>query len=69
MPLGAGSVSDGHGTFADASGSDGALARHGAGLSPHQLRFWELIWNLPRRHLNTWLAAPGRAVWDRRHHP
>jgi len=40
--------------------------RAGAGLSPRQLRYWELILGLPRREVNAWLAAPGRAVWDGR---
>src|SRR5262245_51855892 len=43
--------------------------RRGAGLSPRHLRFWEVILELPRRRVNTWLAAPGRAVWDRRRSP
>jgi hypothetical protein len=42
--------------------------RQGAGLSPRQLRFWELILHLPRRTVSRWLAAPGRQVWDRRRH-
>ena len=42
--------------------------RHGAGLSAKQLRFWELILELPHRLVNTWLADPGRQVWEGRHH-
>lgn len=42
--------------------------RQGAGLSPRQLRFWELVLGLPHRQVSTWLAAPGRQVWDRRRH-
>jgi len=45
------------------------LARQGAGLSPQQLRFWELILELPRRTVNAWLRGPGRQVWDRRAKP
>jgi hypothetical protein len=40
--------------------------RCGAGLSPRQLRFWELLLGLPHRLVNQWLAAPGRATRDRR---
>lgn len=43
------------------------LERRGAGLSPRQLRFWELILNLPHRHVDAWLADPGRQAWDGRH--
>jgi len=43
--------------------------RRGAGLSPRQLRFWELILELPHRQVNAWLAAPERTVWDRRRQP
>lgn len=43
------------------------LRRRGGGLSPQQLRFWELILSLPRHEVNAWLENPGRQVWDRRH--
>jgi hypothetical protein len=42
------------------------LKRKGAGLSPPQLRFWELILDLPHREVNTWLAHPARQAWDQR---
>lgn len=44
------------------------LEHQGAGLSPRQLRFWELILDLPHQQVNAWLADPGRQAWDRRHH-
>ena len=37
--------------------------RRGRGLSPRQLRFWELILGLPRRRVNAWLAEESRKVW------
>jgi hypothetical protein len=40
--------------------------RAGAGLSPQQLRFWELILGLPYREVNLWLSARGRIAWDNR---
>jgi hypothetical protein len=43
------------------------LKREGAGLSPRQLRFWELILSLPHRQVNAWLADPSRQAWDGRH--
>jgi hypothetical protein len=42
------------------------IQRRGAGLSPKQLRFWELIWKIPSRLVDSWLADPDRAVWDNR---
>lgn len=46
---------------------DWLLRRRGGGLSPQQLRFWELILSLPRQEVDAWLKEPGRQVWDRRH--
>jgi hypothetical protein len=43
--------------------------RRGRGLSPRQLRFWELILGLPRRWVNAWLAEEGRQVWHDRTRP
>jgi hypothetical protein len=43
------------------------LEHQGAGLSPRQLRFWELILDLPHRRVSAWLADPGRQAWDGRH--
>lgn len=40
--------------------------RQGRGLSPQQLRFWELILGLPHRQVNAWLAAEGRKIWEKR---
>jgi hypothetical protein len=40
--------------------------RHGRGLSPQQLRFWELILDLPHRRVSSWLARPERRTWDQR---
>lgn len=43
------------------------IERHqGRGLSPQQLRFWEIILGLPHRQVNTWLAAEGRKIWEKR---
>src|SRR5712691_3514196 len=40
--------------------------RRGRGLSRRQLRFWELILDLPRRRVNTWLAEVGCKIWHER---
>jgi hypothetical protein len=43
------------------------IERHqGRGLSPRQLRFWELILDLPHRRVDEWLRSERRQVWDRR---
>jgi hypothetical protein len=41
----------------------------GGGLSPRQLRFWELMLNLPHRQVNAWLRAEERKIWDQRVNP
>jgi hypothetical protein len=43
--------------------------RCGRGLSPRQLRFWELMLDLPHREVNAWLQAEGRKIWDQRVNP
>ena len=43
--------------------------RRGRGLSPRQLRFWEVMLDLPHRQVNAWLQAEGRKIWDQRVNP
>src|SRR5262245_36477011 len=45
---------------------DWIAKREGRGLSRRQLRFWEVILDLPRREVNRWLADESRVIWDRR---
>ncbi len=50
---------------------DRDLAAHivdtrGRRLSPRQLRFWQVILDLPEADVTTWLADPARAIWDGR---
>ncbi len=40
--------------------------RQGRGLSPQQLRFWELILGLGHREVDAWLRSAQRSVWDQR---
>jgi hypothetical protein len=43
------------------------IVRHeGRGLSPRQLRFWEVLFDLPHRMVSEWLRSDRRQVWDRR---
>ncbi len=51
--------------------TDAALARwildrRGRGLSPQQLRFWELILDLPTPQVDAWLAERATDPWERR---
>jgi hypothetical protein len=45
------------------------MHHQGRGLSPRQLRFWQLILGLPHREVNSWLEAQPRRFWDRRVRP
>ena len=38
----------------------------GDGLSSRQLRFWELILDLPRQQVNRWLNDEARRTWEGR---
>ncbi|MCY2992339.1 MAG: hypothetical protein NTY19_31315 [Planctomycetota bacterium] len=38
----------------------------GRPLTPPQLRFWELILDLPTGLVDTWLQSAGREIWDER---
>ena len=40
--------------------------RRGRGLSREQLRFWQAMWNLPKRLVDEWLKRGGDNTWDRR---
>ena len=42
------------------------LNRQGRGLSPQQLRFWQLILGLPAAQVDGWLAAAATDPWHRR---
>jgi len=46
------------------------IERHeGRGLSPQQLRYWQLVLDIPRRRVDEWLKSKRRQVWDRRTSP
>jgi hypothetical protein len=38
----------------------------GRGLSPRQLRYWQLVLDIPKRAVDAWLQSDRRRVWDRR---
>jgi hypothetical protein len=41
-------------------------ARDGRGLSPRQLRYWQLVLDIPGHLVDAWLRSDRRQVWDRR---
>ena len=42
------------------------LRARGRGLSPQQIRYWQLVLDLPGEEVDAWLADPARQVWFRR---
>ena len=40
--------------------------QHGAGLSPRQLRFWEIVLDLPHAQVSQWVHAAVAYSWGRR---
>ena len=42
------------------------IAHRGRGLSPRQLRFWELVLDLPKRQVNVWVKAARETPWGKR---
>jgi len=42
------------------------IAHHGRGLSPRQMRFWELILDLPARQVNNWVRAARNTPWGQK---
>ncbi len=42
------------------------LEHEGRGLSPRQLRFWEVVLELPSGQVDAWIAGRRHAVWDGR---
>jgi hypothetical protein len=41
----------------------------GGGLNPRQLRFWELVFEIPHRQVNAWLSMERRSIWEKRNFP
>ena len=42
------------------------IARRGRGLTPRQLRFWGVIYDLPVRQVNQWVKTAQNGVWAKR---
>jgi hypothetical protein len=56
-------------TIGDQALREWILRHEGRGLTPQQLRFWQLLLDLPRRQVDLWLRSESRQVWDRRAAP
>lgn len=64
------------GTWSDIRWLRGALAApalrrwilraRGRGLSPQQMRYWQLVLDLPDDEVEAWLSDPARRIWHRR---
>jgi hypothetical protein len=42
------------------------IAHKGRGLTPRQLRFWGLVYDLPVRQVNSWVRAIQNGIWANR---
>lgn len=42
------------------------IEHEGAALSPRQLRFWQLVLDLPPRRVDAWIEARRSSVWEGR---
>ena len=42
--------------------------RRGGGLTARQLRFWELVLDLPHAEVNHWVGAARNTLWEQRTH-
>ena len=40
--------------------------RCGRGLSARQLRYWQIVLDLPAGEVDAWVADPARKVWEER---
>ena len=50
----------------DAAISDWIQRHRGRSLSSEQLRFWQLILDLPAESVDLWLQSPERRIWEGR---
>jgi hypothetical protein len=42
------------------------MARNGRGLDTRSLRFWEVVVDLPHRHVNKWIKVRENDIWQKR---
>jgi hypothetical protein len=53
----------------DAALRDWILEHEGRNLTPRQLRYWQIILDLPKRTVDAWVARERGGVWNRRTGP
>lgn len=53
-------------TLGDSAVRQWFLAKHGGGLEPAKLRFWELILDLPKDEADEWVRQARSLPWNRR---
>lgn len=46
--------------------ADWIVMHQGGGLSPRQLRYWELILDLPNTQVDGWVEARRESIWENR---
>jgi hypothetical protein len=54
------------GHWGDIALRDYILNRRGKGLNPRQMRYWQLILDLPADQVDQWIAQFHNSVWGRR---
>lgn len=42
------------------------ISHHGRGLSPRQLRFWGVLFDLPARQVTRWVQTAQNGIWGKR---
>jgi hypothetical protein len=52
----------------DAVLQDWFIRHEARGLSPAQVRFWELVLDLPKARADLWVRRARASVWENRHH-
>lgn len=52
--------------WGDSALRDFILIRQGKGLTPRQMRYWQLILDLPAEQVDRWIAQFRNSVWGRR---
>ena len=52
--------------FGDRQLREWLIVHHGRGLTVRQLRFWGVLYDLPKRQVNQWVKIAQTGVWGKR---
>jgi len=52
--------------FSDRQLREWLIVHHGRGLTVRQLRFWGVLYDLPKRQVNQWVKIAQTGVWGKR---